>query len=76
MIEHNIKNKKGWIKIEDLKVLKSNDLMKMFGFGKTKMNQVLQSGVLPVTKLGGEYITTEDQIREWFKRNQGKKILL
>lgn len=50
--------------------------MKMFGFGKTKMNQVLQSGVLPVTKLGGEYITTEDQIREWFKRNQGKKILL
>ena len=50
--------------------------MQLFGFGKTKMNQVLQSGVLPVIKLGGEYITTEEQIQEWFKRNQGKSILL
>lgn len=59
-----------------LKILKSKDLRELFGFGKTKMNQVLQAGILPVTKLGGEYITTEDQIKEWFKRNQGKEILI
>ena len=62
--------------VKNLKVLKTKDLMQLFGFGKTKMNQVLQSGVLPVIKLGGEYITTEEQIQEWFKRNQGKSILL
>lgn len=62
--------------VKGLKVLKTKDLMELFGFGKTKMNQVLQSGVLPVIKLGGEYITTEDQIQDWFKRNQGKSILI
>lgn len=59
-----------------MRVLKTKDLMELFGFGKTKMNQVLQAGILPVVKLGGEYITTESQIEEWFKRNQGKNILL
>ena len=48
----------------------------MFGFGKTKMNQILQSGLLPVVKIGGEYRTTEEQIKEWFKKNAGKNILL
>lgn len=57
-----------------LKVLKTKDLQELFGFGKTKMNQVLQSGILPVVKIGGEYLTTEDQIKEWFKRNQYKTL--
>lgn len=60
----------------ELKVLNSKDLQLLFGFGKTKMNQVLQSGILPVVKIGGEYRTTEEQIQEWFKRNAGKEILL
>ncbi|MDF2588331.1 MAG: hypothetical protein K0S41_2172 [Anaerocolumna sp.] len=60
----------------ELKVLNSKDLQELFGFGKTKMNQVLQSGILPVIKIGGEYRTTEEQIREWFKRNVGKEIII
>ena len=61
---------------KELKVLNSKDLQQLFGFGKTKMNQVLQSGILPVVKIGGEYRTTEEQIQDWFKRNAGKEILL
>ena len=57
-----------------LKVLKTKDLQELFGFGKTKMNQVLQAGVLPVVKIGGTYLTTEEQIQEWFKRNQYKTM--
>ena len=60
----------------ELKILNSKDLQQLFGFGKTKMNQVLQAGILPVTKIGGEYRTTEAQIQEWFKRNEGKEIIL
>ena len=61
---------------KELKILNSKDLQVMFGFGKTKMNQILQSGLLPVVKIGGEYRTTEEQIKEWFKKNAGKNILL
>lgn len=61
---------------KELKVLNSKDLQELFGFGKTKMNQVLQSGVLPVIKIGGEYRTTEEQIRDWFKKNAGKEIFI
>lgn len=58
----------------NLRVLKTKDLMELFGFGKTKMYQVLKSGVLPVVKIGGDYITTEQQIQEWLVRNQYKEI--
>lgn len=47
----------------------------MFGFGKTTMNKLLKSGILPVVKIGGEYRCSEEQIKEWFKRNSGKSII-
>lgn len=59
-----------------MKVLKTKDLMVVFGFGKTKMYQVLQKGILPTTKIGNEYLISEDVLNEWFKRNQGKEIKL
>jgi hypothetical protein len=59
----------------NLRILNSKDLQELFGYGKTKMNQLLQSGILPVVKIGGDYRTTEDQINEWFKRNAGKEII-
>lgn len=64
------------VKEKGLKVLKTKDLQELFGFGKTKMNQVLQSGILPVVKIGGEYRVTERQIEEWFYKNAGKDILI
>lgn len=61
---------------EELKILNTKDLQELFGFGKAKMNQILQMGILPVVKIGGEYRTTEAQIKDWFKKNEGKKIIL
>ena len=59
-----------------MKILKTKDLMGLFGFSRTKMYQVLQKGILPTTKIGSEYIISEDVLNEWLKRNQGKKIKL
>lgn len=48
----------------------------MFGFGDTKMSQVLNSGVLPATKIGKTWFTTAAQMQEWFNKNVGKEIIL
>ena len=59
-----------------LKIYKTNDLIELFGFSKTKMYQILQKGILPTTKVGNEYIISEDALKEWLKRNQNKEIKL
>lgn len=48
---------------KELKILNSKDLQVMFGFGKTKMSQVLNSGLLPVVKIGKQWVTTDAQMR-------------
>ena len=60
----------------NLKIYKTNDLIELFGFSKTKMYQILQKGILPATKIGNEYIISEDALKEWLKRNQNKEIKL
>ena len=60
----------------NLKIYKTNDFIELFGFSKTKMYQILQKGILPTTKVGNEYIISEDALKEWFKRNQNKEIKL
>ena len=60
----------------NLKIYKTNDLIELFGFSKTKMYQILQKGILPTTKVGNEYIISEDALKEWLKRNQNKEIKL
>ncbi len=57
-----------------LQVLNSQDLQEMFGFGKTKMCELFQSGVLPVVKIGRDYITTQKAVEDWIKDNIGKEI--
>lgn len=61
---------------KELKILNSKDLQGMFGFGKTKMSQVLNSGVLPVIKIGKQWVTTDAQMQEWFNKNAGREVLL
>ena len=60
----------------NLKIYKTNHLIELFGFSKTKMYQILQKGILPTTKVGNEYIISEDALKEWLKRNQNKEIKL
>lgn len=46
----------------------------MLGVGKTKTRELLDSGVLPVTKLGRQYFTSPAAIDEFLKKNIGNKI--
>jgi len=43
-------------------------------FGKTKLNELLISNIIPVTKVGKDYITTEERINDWINENIGKEI--
>lgn len=60
---------------EGLKVYTKNDLLRIFPFGKTKLQQMLRAGVLPVVKIGRTYLTSERLIDSWLEENMGKEIL-
>lgn len=51
------------------------DLLHIFPFGKTKLRQLLNAGVLPVVKVGRQYVTSDDAIQRWILENAGKEIL-
>lgn len=51
-----------------------SDLLTIFPFGRTKLRQLLQAGVLPVVKIGRHYVTDEEAIRRWILENCGKEI--
>jgi hypothetical protein len=57
-----------------MKILTQKDLLEVLPFGKTKLQKLLLSGELPVTKVGRTYITTDEQIVEWIKNNEGKTV--
>lgn len=62
---------------------KTNDIFKsysvleiahMLGIGKTKTRELLDSNILPVTKVGRQYFTSPAAIQEFLKKNIGKQI--
>ena len=52
-----------------------SDLLTIFRFGKTKLRQLLLAGVLPVVKVGRQYVTSDEAIQRWVLENAGKEIL-
>lgn len=56
------------------KLYSFNDLLIIFPFKKTKLRQLLQAGVLPVVKVGRQYVTSEKAIERWILENCGKEI--
>ena len=52
-----------------------DDLIKIFPFGKSKLLKLCKMGVLPVVKVGKDYISSPALIDRWFKDNEGKEIL-
>ncbi len=52
-----------------------SDLLNILPFGETKLRQLLRAGVLPVVKVGRQYITSSDAINRWLLENSGKEIL-
>lgn len=51
-----------------------DDLLQIFPFGKTKLNELLQANILPVVKVGRHYLTNQKELDDWFKKNKGKEI--
>lgn len=50
------------------------EIASMLGIGKTKTRELLDSGILPVTKVGRQYFTSPASIQEFLKKNIGKQI--
>ena len=59
---------------ENFKILNQQDLYKILPFGKTKISQMLRSGILPTVQIGRDYITTEEKINQWISDNIGTKF--
>lgn len=56
------------------KILKQSDLYEIFPFHKTKMQQLIKSGELPMVKIGKDYITTFNIIEKWIEEHIGDEI--
>lgn len=56
------------------KILKQTDLYEILPFGKTKIKQLINSGQLPLVKIGEDYITTFKIIEEWIRNHVGEEI--
>ena len=61
--------------VEVGKILTQKELLNILPFKKTKLQKLLQSGVLPVVKVGRNYITTREQIDKWLEEHLGTEII-
>lgn len=50
------------------------EISQMLGIGKTKTRELLQSKLLPVTKIGRDYFTSKTAIQEFLAKNVGKEL--
>ena len=50
------------------------EIVNMLGIGKTKTRELLDSSILPVTKVGRQYFTSPAAIQDFLKKNIGKQI--
>ena len=51
------------------------DLETIFPFGKSKLLKLCKAGLLPVVKVGKDYISNPALIDRWMTENEGKEIL-
>ena len=61
-------------KIQNNKILSQTDLYNILPFQKTKIKQLINSGELPLVKIGRDYITTYNILEEWIKNHIGEEI--
>ena len=62
--------------METGKVLKQSDLYDILPFKRTKIQQLIRSGELPVVKVGKDYITTYSIIEKWIEEHIGTEIYI
>lgn len=59
---------------ENYKKYSVAEIAEMLGIGKTKTRELLDSSILPVTKVGRDYFTSPAALQEFLKKNTGRKI--
>lgn len=67
-------NTKNISQYEDFRKYSVDEISQMLGIGKTKTRELLQSKLLPVTKIGRDYFTSKIAIQEFLSRNIGKEL--
>lgn len=70
----DLKHISGGSEKEEMQFLTKSDLLRLFPFKRTKLQQLLNAGALPVVKVGKTYITSEAMLQRWLEENIGKKI--
>lgn len=58
----------------DFRKYSVEEIAEMLGLGKTKTRELLQSRILPVTKIGRDYFTSKTAIQEFLSKNIGKEL--
>ena len=59
---------------DDFRKNSVEEIGNMFGIGKTKTRELLQSRLLPVTKIGRDYFTSKTAIQDFLNKNVGKEL--
>lgn len=62
------------LEVREDKILNQTDLYKILPFGKTKIQQLIKSGELPLVKVGKDYITTFNILEKWIEDHIGQEI--
>lgn len=55
-------------------IYSKTDLLDIFPFKRTKLQQLLNAGVLPVVKVGRSYLSSDEMIQRWLMENVGREI--
>ena len=59
---------------DDFRKYSVEEIGNMFGIGKTKTSELLQSRLIPVTKIGRDYFTSKTAIQDFLNKNVGKEL--
>lgn len=62
------------LEVREDKILSQTDLYKILPFGRTKIQQLIKSGELPLVKVGKDYITTFNILEKWIEDHIGQEI--
>lgn len=68
------KTKNDLSQYNDFRKYSVEEISQMLGIGKTKTRELLQSKLLPVTKIGRDYFTSKTAIQEFLAKNVGKEL--
>ena len=58
------------------KILSQKDLYEVLPFGKTKIQQLINSNQLPLLKIGKDYITTYNILEDWIREHMEMKSII